>query len=502
MLLNALKKESNVAYTDNGAKAFATTNSDVLDYFSNGGALRGADEQKITNLFHRAWCEDQLLALKALFYFRDIRGGQGIRRDFRLDLRHLAEISPETVRTNLHLIPEFGRWDDLYALFNTDLQLDVIALMGYQLDRDLMNMKEGRPISLLAKWLKSENTSSAESRVLATMTRQGLLMTSKEYRKMLTAFRKYIDVLERKTSASQWGEISYEKVPSQAMLKYRKAFKKHDAERFDSYLADVAAGKTKINAGTLYPQQIISQILKHQYAYSDSDLLLNVDEVNSLDSLWKNLPNYFPENVSENSIAVVDTSGSMFGLPMEVAIGLGIYLAERAQGPFKDHLITFHQNPHMIKVKGNNIVEKAQYVQTFPWGMNTNIEAVFNLILAASKNVPVEEHLDRLYIFSDMEFDSATYAANSEYLFDSIRKRFNEAGIKMPELVFWRVNQIQEQNPMSLDRRGFLNVSGYSPSTMKALFGHQFVDAYDLMLEVLNSPRYSGIVLAGNEVVN
>ncbi len=489
-MISGLNNNTNFARTENGALVRSTTNSAVLDFFSVGGAIRSRIEQEQVRLFTDAWAEDELLALKAMFYFRDVRGGQGQRDPFRVQLSWLAEHKPEVVRKNLPLIANFGRWDDLYVLFGTELEKDVISLFKSQLNSDIENMAAGDSISLLGKWLKSENASSAATKKLAHKTRKGLGMSSKEYRKMLSALRCAIEVLERHTSKGDWNSIDYSKVPSQAMFKSKKAFFKHDKNRIEQFLKKVENGEKKINAATLYPQQIVHDVL---HGCPDTRSLINAQ--------WEALPNYCGDT-PENAIAVVDTSGSMSGTPMEVAIGIGMYLAERATGPYKDHFITFSATPKLQKIVGHDVWDKVQNLRRADWGMNTNLEAVFTLILdvAVQQNLSQDEILDKLYIISDMEFDSISNNYSSVHcptpnqtLFNQIRKRFEQHGYKMPDLVFWNVDSRNDQQPMSMDDRGFQNVSGYSPSIFASLMTGEFLSAYDMMINVLNNERYSEI---------
>lgn len=494
-MLNALENQGNRALTENGAVSYATTKSEVLDFFSQGGALRNCTAGEQISMFARAWNEDPLLALKAMFYFRDVRGGQGQRCAFRNQLNYLADVAPETVRKNLVNVPFYGRWDDVYSLDGTAVEGDAFELLVDQFKIDMTGADAKENISLLAKWMKSENASSDETKRLATKTRKALGWSSKRYRKALSALRAHLDVVERKISSGEWKAVEYSHVPSNAMMKYRNAFKKHDGNRFDNFIEAVNSGEEKINSSALYPHEIVGKLLGYSNTISP--------EV--AQAMWDGLPDFIGEE--ENSIAVVDVSGSMSGTPMEVAIGLGIYLAEHAKGVFKDRFITFSGNPKLQKVEGSNIATKVQGLRRADWDMNTDIEKVFKLVLdaAVTNNIPQEEMIDKLYIISDMEFDAATDGNGGwgsrrtstrtpdATLFQEIEKKFAVAGYKMPNLVFWNVDARNQQFPMSMDERGFQNVSGFSPSIFQSLVGGEFVSAYDLMLEVLNSERYNAI---------
>lgn len=477
----AMNGDDNVAYTENGAMAFASTKSAVLDFFANGGALRSRDPNSALSVFQRAYSENPLLATKALFYFRDVRGGQGERWTFRLFLRWLAQAYPETVRANLNLIADYGRWDDLYALIGTPLERDMFAIIDVQLAHDRNSDKP----SLLAKWLKSENTSSPTSRKLAHMTRKALNMNSRQYRKMLSSLRRKIDLVERRISQNEWGAIEYDKIPSKAGLQYRKAFKRHDEERYTKFLEDVASGKKTINAGTLYPYEIAEKCSGYG----------QLADTATLDAMWNALPNYFEGNEGVRGLVVADVSGSMVGRPMNVSVSLAVYTAERNTGPFAGKYITFTNVPKLVTVKGKTIVEKIRQVMRTDVGYNTNVKAVFDMILdTAQKNEMSQDDLPtHLYMVSDMEFDEANTGHTNERLFETIAREYEEAGYKMPFLVFWNVDSRNDQQPMTMDKRGFQLVSGCSPSIFTSLLSNKAVSAYDLMLEVLNSERYARI---------
>lgn len=494
-MIKALHNETNVTHTENGAVARKTTNTYVLDLFAQIGAMRNRDERDIYGMFDKAFCEDPLLAMRTLFYSRDIRGGQGERRTFRIILKELCRRHPKVVRKNIELIPEFGRWDDLYELFDTSLEKAAGDLIAKQF---LADMTSETP-SLLGKWLKSENTSSKESRRLATKTRKILDLTSKAYRKSLSKLRKQINIVESKMSSKEWSTIEYDKLPSKAGLQYRKAFFRNDEERYKAFLDSLENGEVKVNSSTLFPYELVSK--------ASRDSIYNRlprQEVTLLDGMWKALPNYIGDK-EEDSIAVVDVSGSMNGLPMEVAVSVGLYLAERNKGRFHNKFITFESKPQLVDVVGTTIVDKVNNMKSASWGGSTNLEATFDLILnmAVKYKMPQSEIPRKLYIISDMEFDSATdpsyYGYGCRYnnkpsvnktLMNKIADKYKAAGYEMPNLVFWNVNARNSQFPMSMDDRGFQLVSGCSPSIFEATMKGEFLSAYDLMLNVINAERY------------
>lgn len=477
--------QNNQTLTENGAVTNKSTNSRLLDFFGQAGALRlGRGAENATDLFVDAFNEDKLLATKALFYFRDVRGGQGERETFRTFLRGLAIIDPNIVRKNLHLIKEYGRWDDYYVLVNTQVEREMFEFLFNQFKEDLQSDKP----SLLGKWLKSENTSSPASRELGKKTRKAFGLKPAIYRKALSVLRQKINVLETQLSKNQWDKVTYEYVPSQANLKYRKAFGRHDLTRYSAYLEAVASGETKINAKTQFPYEIVRNAWAPYAGWKGAET-----ERKALDVMWNNQPDYIAKG--ENSICVCDVSGSMNGLPIQVSISLGIYTAERNTGPFHNMFMTFSERPQLQSIVGRDIVEKVANLNTAQWDMNTNVKAIFDTLLRVGQTnrLENEDMVKKIFIVSDMEFDNCTMARANETLFQTIGREWSEAGYDLPLLVFWNVASRNEQSPMSLDDRGFVNVSGCSPSIFTNLMKGKMFDAYEMMLDVLNGERYSAI---------
>ena len=505
--LNALKHETNYTYTENDAVTHKTTESDLYDLFAMGAAYRSRSIEDCLTLFKNAYKENSVYALKCLFYLRDRDEGQGERRFFRVCMRWLAITDPEAVRRNLAYIPTFGRWDDLYELVYTPCELDVFNFMKEQLALDL----ECKTPSLLAKWLKSENTSSKESRRLGTITRQYFHMTSKQYRKTLSYLREKINVLERLMSAGKWDEIEFDKIPSRAGLIYRNAFARHDIERAQSEknvqtYADFAQDETKtVNAKVLFPYECTAEAFKLTrpclITYRRDGDISGIDATQRamINKYWDNLKDVFNE-YSFNGLCVVDTSASMWdtrtSAPINVATALGLYCAEKANGPFHGHYISFSRTPQLIRTEGVDFVDKVFRIYKTNLCENTNIEATFDLLLnTAIKNYMAQEDLpENIIIISDMEFDSARgyYYYDNDYstLMEDIEKKWNAYGYTMPKLVFWNVDARHNNIPMK-DKDGITFVSGFSQNTFEMIMTGK--TAQDLMFDKLNSKRYECI---------
>lgn len=480
-VLNALKENANYTLTENGAITHKSTLNSLLDLFALGGAYRNRSKEDCILLFKNAYNYSPEYALKCLFYLRDVRGGQGERRFFRICMNWLAKNDPIAVKRNLKYFSEYGRWDDLYCLVDTCLEDDAFKILNDQL---ILDMTCETP-SLCAKWIKSENTSSAETRRLAAKTRKALNMDHKHYRKMLSILRARINVLERLMSANKWEEIKFDKIPSKAGMIYKNAFARRDIikEKYKAFAQDTT---TKVNAATLYPYEVVEKALKCRYHYNNAERLM-------INKYWENLTDYF-KGTNLNALAVVDTSGSMCGIPIDVAISLGLYCAERAGGPFANHYISFASRPQLIECEGIDFVDKVERIYNTNLVDNTNIAAVFDLLLntALKTKCSQNELPENILIISDMEFDAAIEdEVNTETLMESISRKWETFGYKMPHLIYWNVDARNNNIPSSLGVGKVSFVSGFSPSIFETILSGK--TGIDLMYEKLNSKRYACI---------
>ena len=486
-MLHYLKQESNKTFTENGAVTLKTTYSDCLDLFATIGAVRRESDEEIITRFMRAFAENRDVAVKLLFFARDIRGGLGERKVFRIILKWLAGNSPETVRKNLRYISEYGRFDDLLVLFDTPVEKDMLELIRNQLKKDLSAADKGEEVSLLGKWLPSVNTSNQDAVKAAKRIARYLEMEERTYRKTIVRLREHIRIIENNLREKDY-TFDYAKQPSKAMFKYRNAFIRNDAERYREFLNKAECGKVRINTGVLTPYEIITPFFKKK---------VSDEERNSINVTWNALEDFTGD---ENALAVIDGSGSMYGgtepIPATVALSLGIYFAERNKGAFKNHFITFSENPQLVEIKGDDILDKVRYCHSYNEVANTDIQKVFELILnAAVKNKVHQAELpNRLYIISDMEFDRCANGAGISN-FEYAKKLVDNAGYRLPEIVFWNVASRNSRQPVSKNEQGVYLVSGCTPRlfTMIADGSLSEMAPYEFMMEVLMSERYEKI---------
>lgn len=497
LLINATNKTN----TNNGAGAFNSTLNCVLDFFSRAAAARKQNRRysfygnpyNPVEGFKKAYAEDPDLAMKCLFFVRDIRQGLGERDTFRDCLTWLAQTHPISLRKNLQYVAEFGRWDDLICLLDTQCQKQAITIISKQLNEDIKAMKANQPVSLLGKWLPSENTSCAATRESAKKLRTAFNFSSKGYRKLLSALRKHIAIIENNLREKDY-TFDYSKQPSKAMFKYRRAFNLNDRERYCQYLQDVADGKAKINTSALTPYDVLLPAVKNylQYIWVKPETQLSEAERQSIVTTWNKLPDY---TNGENALVVVDGSGSMEEpgfQPVTVAQSLALYYAERNTGAFHNCFMTFSRRPQMVELKGQDILDKLEYSLSYNECSNTNIKAVFDLLLktAVENNVPQSELPSRIYIVSDMEFDQC--AENADVTaFEYAKDEFENHGYKLPQIVFWNVNAYSSV-PVTQNEQGVALVSGYSPKLFNMLNTKDFTPL-NVMLDILKSERYNCI---------
>ena len=483
----AIKNESRKKYTENGAQALNSTGEACLDMFGSIGALRKRNTVDVERIYAEAYKDDALLATKILFYARDIRQGCGERKTFRTLLHYAAKIHPESIRPNIALIGEYGRYDDLYELIDTPLEDDMWAFMSEQLTKDVENCNNNKPVSLLAKWVKTADASSDATRKLGIKTAIKCGYQVRDFKRIIRKLRKYIDIVEAKMSANNWDQINYETVPSRAMHIYKPAFRRHDEDRFKGYIESVAKGEAKINAGTLYPYDIVSEVL---YKHPDATAL------DVLNAQWDNLPNYVEEGT--NAMVIADVSGSMSGQPMASSIGLALYFAERNTGAYQNLFMTFSDRSDIIRVEGETLQQKIQFIHQADWGGSTNLEAAFDKVLqiAIDNHVAPEEMIKSLIVVSDMEINNMTRGTSQSWTFyDSMRERYREAGYEIPNVVFWNVDARNDTFHADSERKGVQLCSGSSATTFKHLADCIGMTPIEMMLRVINSERYAPITV-------
>lgn len=492
--MTALQNQNNQrkTFTENGAIAYATSGKEVLDFNFQLGALRTAPVEKVMAEFQKVFYENPMVAVKDLFYLGDIREGAGERNVFRSGLIWLAENKPEICKAIIPIVAEYNRFDSLLPLMDTQIRKDVSKYLKEVLEDDIDKLERGKPITLLGKWLPSVNASSPKTKRYAKMLCFDWDLTERAYRKTLAQLRSYSNVVEVKMSSKRWGDINYEHVPSKANLIYNNAFLRNDEERRREYLANLSKGAVKINAGVLQPHEIVSSYLSSSWWRTE---IKPYDE--TLEQLWKNLPNM----TIENTLVIRDGSGSMQSpisgrtTCLDVATALTVYMAERNTGGWKNKFITFSASPSVIDISScKTLRDKLNFIYTQDDCSNTDIYRTMMLILetAVVNKMTQDEMPGMVVICSDMQFDGRWFNL-SKSLFEDIIDQYEAAGYKMPKICFWNINDRGSKTiPLQQNDLGLILCSGFSVQIMKMFMSNK-LDPYEILLEQLNGKRYDAV---------
>lgn len=487
-MLDAIKNELNITTTENGDIAFKSTLNNNLDLFYNMGAMRH-NESMLIDYFRKAYEENPLLAIANLLHLRNIRGGMGERKSFKLILTNLINQNIEAdfkhIELILNSIEKYGRWEDIVEVIETDnkdMKALAIEIVESQLNNDIFNLNNNNPVSLLAKWLPSENASSDKTKRLAKLWRKALKMSPKKYRKTLSALRDRISIIETHLTEKDY-TFDYSHIPSRAFKKYNNAFRTNDNERFYDFMEQVSNGEKSLKVDNLFPYEIIKMLDKDSY---------------TAEELWNT---YQIPKDNKNTLVIRDGSGSMLTrvegdvTALDITDSLTLLFAEHIDGVFKDKFITFSSSPEFVEVKGT-LSERVNYLKKYDDCSNTNLAKTFDLILRASKKITdPAEYIDKIVIVSDMEFDSArcgyynwvtdtrtgTYDKSTH---DRYKRLFELEGIPFPEIVYWNVASRNGTVPTT-DLDNVKLVSGWSKFILDIIINDDTPDANMLMLKTL-----------------
>lgn len=481
----SMVSEDNKVFTENGREAYKSSGDVLVDFVGTIATYDEQDDRSIKRWVDKLYSVDELSARKLIFYTRDILGGLGRRRIGRLLLQRLAEIDSRSAIANIKNIPEYGRFDDLYSLMDTPAEGVMFKFIRDTFFDDLDKMSKGLPVSGLAKWVKNPNSKVKETRRLGRLTAKKAGINLATFTKKLTELRRYLDLVELKMTDKDWSGIDYSKVPSRASMVYRGAFERNDGDRYAEFKNKVASGEAEIKATTLYPYDLVHKVMSGQYD-------------NTIELLWNALPDYI--DTDKNVLTVCDVSGSMWGTPMEVAISLALYFSERDKGKFRNKFITFSSNPTLVDIPENTSLErKCSFLEGADWGGSTNLDKVFELILKTAKhnNMTQGDIPDCLLVLTDMQFDGDNTGDWDKTLYELWRDRFEEAGYKLPNIVFWNCdNSSSYGGNFQTDclTAGVQYVSGMSATIFKNVMKSLFCTPLESVMNIINSDRYKSVV--------
>ena len=505
--------------TEKGAKSLGSTGSSRVDFFFK--VLRSTESEEVQRLLSRSYSESPSDTAKLVFHLRDCRGGKGERKPFIDCLKwYLKNGRSDFVRKVLGLIPFYGYWKDLNALFGTSVEDDVATLYAKVLQSDLLRMKNNESISLAGKWAPSEGSKPDRTHKAAEKIAKILFPKVVRYSVRMQLFRKiylsplrsYSNVTEVYMCGKMWDQIKYEQVPSVCMLTHRKAFSKNDEVRFQEYLAKVKSGEAKINATQLFPYQLVAHYLRGK----------DYDE--TIEMQWKALVNHHRQmGTFKKCLPVCDVSGSMTTpvgpntdiTCLEACIGLGLLMSECVDAPFDGKVFTFSSVPKLHHVKGVTLKNRVQDIKSMEWQMTTNFQAIFDMILSrcTQEAVPAEEMPQTLFVFSDMQFDAARFCpihhkpttsghggysngtcncpSNTLTNLQVMKQKYTSAGYAPPQVVFWNLRGNTPDFPASANENGIALVSGFSPTLMQLFMKGAEMTPFNIMRVAIDDERYS-----------
>lgn len=454
--------------------------------------MRGVNEDTLYEYLEKSYTEDLVDTVILCFNARDVRGGKGERELGRKMFKWLCNKNPLIFSALISFLPEYGRWDDLLFFLpkileenQTNVSSCAVKYIAKQLNTDLVDMENGRPISLCAKWMPTENDSKDRKFNLVKSICKEMEISEKTYRtKYISPLRSYLKIVERFMCSDRWDEIEFSKVPSCAIKKLKKAFEKHTPELFKEWTNSLNKGEVKVNAKALFPHELVKEMREGKsddVTYAQWKVL--EDEVRSL-------------GIFEKSIAVVDTSGSMTSpnyLPLDIACAMGLIISAVAKEPFQHNIMTFSDNPHFYNVKDGPILDRYRQIVRSDVGYSTNVLSIFEYILKVGKreNLSTEDMPNRIFIISDMQFnDIQGNGFHQETTFQRIDRMYAESNYVRPNIVFWNVNGASTDFPVSVDDYGTCMISGASPSILRSILKVPVLSSVNILRDVLDSERY------------
>jgi hypothetical protein len=477
---NLEKPPIGLTTTDNGAVSLQSSGNDLLNLFV--ATVRGLDDVRLGELMEKSAKESLFYTLKIIAYVRDIRGGKGERDLGRKMMDWLLEHDERQLYANMKAyIAEYGRWDDGVYLRKSIARKHYIELLSNQLRDDIVNMVNMKSVSLAAKWVPSEaSVINKKTGIFFSLSKNMGISPAVLRKTYIAPLRKYIDVLERKMCAKEWNMVDYEKVPSVAMLKHGRpdrAFQRNDRERFEEYKKKLVSGKAKINAQILFPHDVVSQYL----TANEADPIV--------ESQWKEMVEKMRNlGTLDNVLVLSDVSASMEGTPMLISYTMGLLISSlNTNEMFRNRVLTFQSIPQFVNVEGETLFDRLAKIKAAPWGSSTNICSAFELILEKVKGADAVMP-DKIIIVSDMQFNEADNEYKTNY--ESIIIKFEEAGYKIPHIVFWNVNGSSKDFQVASDAPNVSMISGFSTDILKCVLEARNPTPYDTMMAALNDARY------------
>lgn len=550
-----LQDDSNKTLSENGAVMYISSGSSLVDFNFSLNSFRNKSADEIQSLLAKCYAEDPETTTALIFKIGDVRNGDGERRTFDICMDWLINNHLQVSKQLLPLVSEYTRWDHVSDLIihenkaiaklaknivvnqllsdtksllksynennpekgmninslNTNNEIINAFIRVYKEDKDGLyainaNNKNKESISLCAKWIPSVQSKKAEDRIICTKIRKELGLNESDFRKLLSGIRGNLNILEKYKSENRMDEINYENLSAKAIVKNQASLSKD--ESWQEHIEKVNKGEAKMNMSVATPFDVLCKY-KNEEGWRRTKFY---DE--SIETMWKQLPDKTGGN--SNTLVIRDGSGSMDqavskdnkNTILDLATALSIYYAEKQKGEFHDKFITFSSRPEIVDMSNlDNLHDKIELCYDYNDCSNTNLEKTFDLLLnaAINKNLSQEELPSNLLIISDMEFDASRqnkiycgYLFSSQEqaasLMDGIREKWDKAGYKMPQLIFWNVNAERAVIP-EINRAGVVLMSGFSTNNLEFLLEGNIKDftPEKYLSEQLSNPIYNPV---------
>ncbi len=488
--------------TENGNHAYSSTGLASLDMFAQ--CVRGMAEQTCNVHFDKVWEESPERLIALLYNLRDCRKGKGEKLLSRYFLLKLRTSHPLTYLSNLENFIDYGYYKDLCEIAKMvyERKLDYLSSSGNIVELeyfaeilksdyiklDKLNTQSDPSIqskallTLSGKWAPSEGSHfdkkefGSQAHIIANLIFNKSKTPLKDYRKMLSSLRQSLTIVENLMASNKWDQIDFGSVPSKAHKLLRKAFGKHQEERYKAYLLSVTKGEAKIKSQGIQPHELVQ-------TYFSSN---QIDQ--TIECQWTDLLNKLKEgnDVSHfsKSLALVDVSGSMNGTPMIVAIALGLVISNLSKSPFNNKCVTFDSNPILHNIVGLSLYDQVNCLKRAPWGGSTDLFKCFKLILdtAIENKIKPEDMVKRFYIFTDMQFNQCQ-GGQFEWsaMHTTITNLYNVYSYDVPEIVYWNLRDTKPSFPCTLNTKGVALISGFSAELLKVFMHDLKIDPLTIL---------------------
>lgn len=481
--------------TTNGALSHSPDSGRMLLFFRT---VRDTSEEELNRFILSSWDESPEDTLKLIFHLRNCRGGKGEKKQGINAVKWLQRHAPHTFSDNIKYLPEYGYYKDLLSFLETNNVIShgsdekiIFKIICDQFNEDWKLYTEGNKnsISLVSKWIPSEGGSHDKKFHTTKKFCYILGINRKEFRQRLSLLRNHLNVVEKKMCSKEWDDIDFSKIPSIALHRYAKSFQKHTPQLYQEFLDKVNKGETKMNTARLQPHEIVSYYLQQN----------SID--NDVETRWKQYKKQLKEKIKlKNILPIIDVSGSMYSgsgkvSPIDVSLSLGLIVSDLSEGRFHNKWINFSSKPSLKDISGDTLRQQLDNLKNDgDWGMSTNYEAVYDLILNVAETFGLTQSQlpDAVLVLSDMQFDQCTTENYSREITNdqAIKRKFKAKGYIPPKRIYWNLAAVNVDFPVKSFELDTALVSGFSPDLLELFLETGDITPFDIMKKAINNSSY------------